>query len=58
MVGTFEVEERRVGSEIMLFETDFLRPARLEVERLAKDGGFMLSNGVGWDNVVGVERLE
>jgi hypothetical protein len=56
--GMFDVLETRVGSEIMFFVTDFLRPAKLEAERWPNEGRNPLSCEVGYDGSVGVETFE
>jgi hypothetical protein len=57
--GMFDVLERRVGSEIMFFVTDFLRPAKPEAERWPNEGRSPPpSCEIGYDESVGVETFE
>ena len=55
--GMFDVVETRVGSEIMFFVTDFLRPAKPEAERWPSGGSPALYE-IGYDGSVGVEAFE
>jgi hypothetical protein len=53
-----DVLDTRVGSEIMFFVTDFLRPESAEAERYPTDEGNPASMDTGWDANVGVEMFE
>jgi hypothetical protein len=53
-----EVLDTSVGSEIMFFVTDFLRPESAEAERYPNDEGCPASIDMGCDANVGVEMFE
>jgi len=55
--GMLDVLEMRVGSEIIFFVTDFLRPVKAEAARYP-NGGRPPSLGIGCDGSVGVETFE
>jgi hypothetical protein len=53
-----DVLDTRVGSEIMFFVTDFLRPESAEAERYPIDEGSPASIDTGCDANVGVEMFD